>query len=571
LADLNEKLNTCQQHVTEVQEAWREQWEPVGLDPLPPREMRSWASQQAALVGAAEAIRKQRGIADETEQLIQARRAELADCLTELGQPTPSDDESFAAVLGRCEDVLAHIDSITRDRQRLESDLAKLRGQLPETEQAAAEAIQALEEWRENWGAAVERLGLEEDAAPNEVNTVLESVDDLFAKLKEADDKRQRVEGIDRDAKEFTEKVRQLTEQVASDLAVLPVDQAVGDLYDRLNTAASAQAQFDELTNQLNREEAKRDEAHAQVKHWQTQVDMLCQEARCPSPDDLPAAEMCSARRQKLESALRTLEEQLARLAAGTTLDEFVAQAIEFNPDQVEATIDRLTDDIQELEKEKTEVSETIGSERTELSRMDGSAKAAEAQEKVEHLLAAIRSDAEQYARLQLASVVLQRSIERFRERSQGPVLQRASEIFSELTLGSFEGLRADYNDKGDAVLLGIRPGGRQTVGVQGMSDGTSDQLYLALRLALLESYLAHREPLPFIVDDILIMFDDDRAVAALKALASLSEQTQVVFFTHHEHLVQLARAHLDRNILFIHAFNHRGSARSEANSASVL
>jgi uncharacterized protein YhaN len=385
---------------------------------------------------------------------------------------------------------------------------------------------------------------------------VLESVDDLFGKLNEADDKRQRVEGIDRDAKEFAEKVRQLTEQVAGDLAVLPVDQAAGDLSDRLNTAVSAQAQFEELKNQLKREETKRDEARAQVKQWQTQVDMLCQEARCPLPDGLPAAERRSARRQELETALDTLEEQLARLAAGTTLDAFVAQALEYNPDQVEATIDRLTDDVQELENEKTKVSETVGSERTELSRMDGSGKAAEAHEKAEHLLAGIRSDAEQYARLQLASVVLQRSIERFRERSQGPVLQRASEIFSELTLGSFEGLRADCNDKGDAVLVGIRPGGRQTVGVQGMSDGTSDQLYLALRLALLESYLALREPIPFIVDDILIMFDDDRAVAALKALARLSERTQIVFFTHHEHLVQLAKANLESDGFFVHYLN---------------
>ena len=70
------------------------------------------------------------------------------------------------------------------------------------------------------------------------------------------------------------------------------------------------------------------------------------------------------------------------------------------------------------------------------------------------------------------------------------------------------------------------------------MSDGTCDQLYLALRLALLESYLSDHEPIPFIVDDILIQFDDDRAVASLKALAELSKNTQVIFFTHHEHLV---------------------------------
>ena len=86
-----------------------------------------------------------------------------------------------------------------------------------------------------------------------------------------------------------------------------------------------------------------------------------------------------------------------------------------------------------------------------------------------------------------------------------------------------------------------------------GMSDGTADQLYLALRLAGLEHYLEANEPMPFIVDDILIKFDNDRAAAALQALAELSHQTQVIFFTHHRHLVDLAAKNLPGSILIEH------------------
>jgi len=85
------------------------------------------------------------------------------------------------------------------------------------------------------------------------------------------------------------------------------------------------------------------------------------------------------------------------------------------------------------------------------------------------------------------------------------------------------------------------------------MSDGSCDQLYLALRLASLEAYLDTHEPMPFIVDDILLNFDNDRAVAALKALAELSRHTQVIFFTHHEHLVEIAKKCLEKDVLFMH------------------
>jgi uncharacterized protein YhaN len=90
-------------------------------------------------------------------------------------------------------------------------------------------------------------------------------------------------------------------------------------------------------------------------------------------------------------------------------------------------------------------------------------------------------------------------------------------------------------------------------VTVEGMSDGTADQLFLSLRLAGLDHYLDTNEPLPFIVDDIQIKFDNDRAAAALKVLAELSKKTQVIFFTHHRHLLQLAEAHLAATLVVLH------------------
>ncbi len=47
---------------------------------------------------------------------------------------------------------------------------------------------------------------------------------------------------------------------------------------------------------------------------------------------------------------------------------------------------------------------------------------------------------------------------------------------------------------------------------------------------------------MPLVLDDILVHFDDDRAQAALKVLAETSTLTQVLFFTHHSRLLELAR-----------------------------
>ena len=69
------------------------------------------------------------------------------------------------------------------------------------------------------------------------------------------------------------------------------------------------------------------------------------------------------------------------------------------------------------------------------------------------------------------------------------------------------------------------------------LSEGTRDQLYLALRLVAVEDHVQNAPPLPFVADDILQTFDDvTRARAALEALVGLSQHVQVILLTHHPH-----------------------------------
>ena len=74
------------------------------------------------------------------------------------------------------------------------------------------------------------------------------------------------------------------------------------------------------------------------------------------------------------------------------------------------------------------------------------------------------------------------------------------------------------------------------------MSEGTTDQLFLALRLAALEQSVASGVRLPFLADDLFVNFDDERARAGFEVLADLARSTQVLFFTHHAHLASIAR-----------------------------
>ena len=269
------------------------------------------------------------------------------------------------------------------------------------------------------------------------------------------------------------------------------------------------------LLQQQEREESHLRSAEAQYEEARVCLERLCQEANCTEIDQLAEAEQRSQAGARLEKDLAAAQEELMIATAGDDPARFIAEVERADSDALDASIKELETRIASLENEQRAVQETIGAAREALSRMNGSADAAETAENIQTLMARLQGDVSRFATLKLAAAVLHRGIERYREQNQGPILARASELFAVLTGGSFTRLQIDDDGNGHSVIKGVRPGGLM-VGVEGMSDGTHDQLYLALRLASLESWLQSHEPVPFIVDDILLNFDDDRATAAL-------------------------------------------------------
>ena len=198
-----------------------------------------------------------------------------------------------------------------------------------------------------------------------------------------------------------------------------------------------------------------------------------------------------------------------------------------------------------------------------QMSDKDGAHGAAG--EKQQHL-ATIRRAAEQYAKVKLAAVVLQREIERYRQQNQGPIIRRAGELFPTLTLGEYVGLRVDFDRRDEPELRCVGVDGAD-VGVDGLSDGARDQLYLSLRLASLERYAEHAELMPFIADDILIHFDEDRAKAALEVMCAFCNTGQVLMFTHQARHVELAREVVPGQRLTVHEL--QGGRRRSAQVAN--
>jgi uncharacterized protein YhaN len=169
------------------------------------------------------------------------------------------------------------------------------------------------------------------------------------------------------------------------------------------------------------------------------------------------------------------------------------------------------------------------------------------------------------YARLRAASVLLRREMERYRERHEAPVLASASELFKSLTRQAFAGLQVELDDADKPVLSALRPS-QPPLELSALSEGTRDQLYLALRLATLLRAAERTEPLPVVLDDILVHFDDERSEAALEALALASQHVQILLFTHHARVAEIAERALGARV---HVHRLQGPVTSRASDGT--
>jgi uncharacterized protein YhaN len=143
-----------------------------------------------------------------------------------------------------------------------------------------------------------------------------------------------------------------------------------------------------------------------------------------------------------------------------------------------------------------------------------------------------------------VAAAMLDKALAAVEQQQEPEAVRRITALFAALTNGAYQRVLTEPQDDGSARLVLVQQGDLpdKHQEVEDLSEGTRDQLYLALRLAAIEAHVASALPLPFIADDILQTFDDDRALAALRVLRDMSETVQVILLTHHAHVLDLAR-----------------------------
>ncbi|TWT59240.1 YhaN family protein [Allorhodopirellula solitaria] len=548
---------------------WQALWQPIGIAAGDPPTMERWTSTHAQLVESVSQYD------EETERVnqIQTRIASACQRLRRAISSAVVDQAQQATLVHEADQESARsgeVDESTSDsnfsilhdqaiqlrtqlqhaRKRYDERVKQhdsLRAELPKAEARLESRQNQLDRWDSDWADATSALAADVDRTPAVVLEKIAQIDGLNAQKRERDIVLHRIRAMLDDDNTYRSDLARLATSLGSEFGerdgeIQDAFRLVKDFFERLQTERSATTQRAKLQQQLDTAQHQLAAARKQVADADVSLGRLCEEAACQSPDQLIEVEQRSKQRQQVEQSKHNVEQQLRLLAGSIGFEEFVQEVAQQQTELLAMEIDQLENKLAGAREQLAQSQQTLGGLQERMARIDGSDQAAEQSQELQFLTGKIDNHVDEYSRVKIASMILRRAIDDYRQENQGPVLQLASTTFEQLTRGEYTSLKVDFDGKGKAILFGVRSADEESdVPAHAMSTGTADALYLSLRLASIDHQLTRGTPLPLVIDDCLVQLDDHRSAAAMRTLSDLSLRTQVILFTHHEHLIELA------------------------------
>ncbi len=254
----------------------------------------------------------------------------------------------------------------------------------------------------------------------------------------------------------------------------------------------------------------------------------------------------------EFEEIFRSVEEQIrleklagekidlmrSRVGLGESFQNFLETIENSIPEELRQQLESILARLDELHTERDQIHKELGETENQINLLASN-------KELSNLLYQKEVKREQLNKLsrdwtinQIALFMLEQAKVNYEKERQPSVIQSAQKIFSQITNGKYQRIFKPLDS--DEVLADESSGLRKTV--YEMSRGSREQLYLAMRLGLIEEYETRSEPLPIIMDDVLVNFDDSRGKKVLEILSTFAENRQVIVLTCHQHTAEIYR-----------------------------
>ncbi|MFO1042738.1 MAG: AAA family ATPase [Planctomycetaceae bacterium] len=526
-----ERAALLTQQQADLQSRWVGVWQACGFVPLDPDAMRPWVSDHETVC---ETVAKREEIIVESDLL----RQQIQTFETRLRSACDSSAEIPVLLVTAHEAVDEAKEQQSRSRE-LKRDIKRLEPQIAECDAELLALSGRLSVWQEAWKGVLSQLRLPADLDTELTRTVIGRLLATRVKLDSLPQEEERLAAMQARLDEFAARVTPLCEALAADLLRDPPELAAEKLSDQLEHASEAQKQYDQLCKQRDASRDQRMLIEERRTQLITERTDLFSAAEVSSEAEFFEVVVRAEKISQLDTDLEQRTHEIDLIRAGEDREEFERMLNQLQPDILEGQRRDLAEKLNLIEQQKREADGAAAVKRSELARLDGSGDAAILTDELSRKRSHLAADVDRYVPLVFAKHLLSEAVRRFERENQPEMVATVSRLMSQMTAGKYTEF-----DRTTGTTQGILV--RRFDGVERtpdqLSSGTREQLYLAIRLAYVLHYCRQNEPLPIVMDDVLVNFDDGRVRQTVATLAEVAKSVQILFFTCHPHMVALTK-----------------------------
>ena len=384
------------------------------------------------------------------------------------------------------------------------------------------------------WNDWLKRNSLPKTGAEN-----LSALQEQWQKIYSAEGKGKildfRLEQIDAKLDAFAARAQSIIKATGLPYAVSP--DGIADIYEENHRRSLEWEALQEKNKQheaYEKEMSKLDEGWASC---QREMDTLLNLVQAKNAEEFAEKVNAHEHHDQIAKEWERVKQDLRMYAGGEEEFEALWHALETGQyDQWMETHNTLSRRIEEESAKLGELQRTQGAIDNEIFRLAGDDSMTSALQKKEKIEAELKSALEEWLTLMYTEELLTRAQTIYESGRQPQIMKMANEFLKDMTMGKYS---LHMADNGKDIF--IEDSTHAVKNEKIWSSGTGDQVFLAIRLAMALSFGEQIEPLPIVLDDIFVRFDEKRQRETLRFLMELGKKQQIFLFTCHERTMHIA------------------------------
>ena len=389
------------------------------------------------------------------------------------------------------------------------------------------------------WRSFLASIDLDENLSPNGAKEVIESIKNIRANLSVYDDLVARIERMQNTIDEVTKLHDEVAQCIDQTLITRDISANIEVMVKVLEEAetkklqkGSADRNISEVTKKMSGLKNSRDDIEKKLRDYLSSFAIA-------DENDFRRKFAIFIKRNELDRSINEYKRTMqTTVGIGEHFTNFIESISLTNPEEIQYQLDELDSQREEISEKSAEMNRKIGELNVEIEQISSGNDLLTKQSEAELIKQQLRDFSRDWIKSQIGLFVLESAITKYETTRQPEVVIAAEGFFGSITGDNYPTIikRIDSED------LEILHTSGSSKGLMEMSRGTREQLYLAMRLGLIQEYEKRSESMPVIMDDILANFDDDRGPLAIQSIKKFAENRQVIILTCHKNTYDIYR-----------------------------